>query len=190
MTRAFATRDLKWTPANGEICTAPRWTDVDLPPVIAMRTLKIWRGREMDDEIRHKASAARPAKQFKPKVADCTDLDHDAPVVSDPRVTPPILFEVVDRGPPRLSARPVLRSVLGPFPSILACPAACPVAGVPRKCRLRHLARQQFCIAIFVELIADHGDCVDTCIESCAPQQAGIGNKVPFFLEYEIGKLP
>jgi len=58
----------------------------------------------MDDEIRRKPGAAGLAKQFKPKVADCTDLDHDAPVVSNPRVTPPILFAVVDRGPPRLGA--------------------------------------------------------------------------------------
>jgi hypothetical protein len=41
VTRFFTNRDLKWTPANGEICTAPRWTDVDLPPVIAVRALKL-----------------------------------------------------------------------------------------------------------------------------------------------------
>src|SRR5882757_8515912 len=52
------------------------------------------------------------------------------------------------------------------------------------------LARQQPCLAISVELIADHGDCIDTCIEPCAPQTAGTGKKVPFLREHEIGKLP
>src|SRR6266704_1696628 len=51
-------------------------------------------------------------------------------------------------------------------------------------------ARQQPCLAILVELIAQHGDCIDTCIEPSAPQTAGIGQKVPFLREHEIGKFP
>ena len=52
------------------------------------------------------------------------------------------------------------------------------------------LPRQQPCLAILLELLAQHRDRIDTGIEPRAPQLAGIAQHVPLLLEHEIAELP
>jgi hypothetical protein len=54
----------------------------------------------------------------------------------------------------------------------------------------RRLPRQQLCVTILPDLIAQHRDGIDAGIEPRTAQPAGVGQKVPFLLEHEIGELP
>jgi hypothetical protein len=107
-TRLFATRDICWT-ADGVVHTQHRWTDVELPPTISARALKLGAAVPMDNSVR-KQRLGYAKTSAKPKPLDCVNLDADAPLVSDPRATAPVLshhkataqpmFAPVDRGKP------------------------------------------------------------------------------------------
>jgi hypothetical protein len=54
-TRVFATRDICWT-ADGVVLTQHRWTDVELPPAVAVRALKLGATVPMDSPVRKKTA--------------------------------------------------------------------------------------------------------------------------------------
>jgi hypothetical protein len=95
-TRVFTVRDICWTDAEGKLCTQHRWLDVDLPPVTAVRAIKIGAAVKTDDPIRKKQIGFGKHTELLPEA--CTNLDLDAPVVSDSRVVEPTKFTVVDTG--------------------------------------------------------------------------------------------
>jgi hypothetical protein len=112
-TRVFSTKPVTWTDHGGTRQTAHAWLDLDMPPTVATKALKIAAAVPMNSPVRNtKLGFARTSA--KPKPSDCVNLDADAPLVSDPRATAPVLsqhkpaaqpaaqpmFTPVDRGKP------------------------------------------------------------------------------------------
>jgi hypothetical protein len=96
----FATRNISWTNADGHLRMAKQWTEVVLPPEIADRALRMKCAVPLGDPIWKKQRGYQSMNNLTPD--DCTNLDNNPPAVeSDPRVTEPVKFEIIDRGGPR-----------------------------------------------------------------------------------------
>jgi hypothetical protein len=96
----FATRNISWTKTDGHLRMAKQWVEVTLPPEIADRALLKKCAVPLGDPTWKKQRGYHSMFDLTPE--DCNNLDaNPPPVASDPRVTEPVKFEVVDRGGPR-----------------------------------------------------------------------------------------
>jgi hypothetical protein len=108
-TRVFSTKPVTWTDHDGSRRTEHAWLDLDMPPTVATKALKIAAAVPMNSPVR-KTKLGFAKTSAKPKLSDCINLDADAPLVSDPRATAPVIshhrptaqpmFTPVDRGKP------------------------------------------------------------------------------------------
>ncbi|WP_426433869.1 hypothetical protein [Bradyrhizobium genosp. P] len=99
LARLFAMRDIKFIdPETGFQRVVRRFSDVDLPPDLAERALKLNVGAEVTDPRRRKLLNSWPKH---PDPRQCFDLDAaDAVSTRDPvTVSDSIEFEPIDRGP-------------------------------------------------------------------------------------------
>jgi hypothetical protein len=109
-TRVFSTKPVTWTDHGGTRQTAHAWLDLDMPPEIASRAIRLGAACAMNDP-RRKTKLGFAKNTAKPQPLDCVNLDANAPVISDPRATEPIIsghrkpaepamFTPIDRGKP------------------------------------------------------------------------------------------
>jgi hypothetical protein len=108
-TRIFAVKPVTWTDHDGTRRCEHAWLDLDMPPQIANKAIRIGAACAMNDP-RRKNKLGFAKTSAKPKPSHCVNLDADAPLVSDPRATAPVLshhkptaqpmFAPIDRGKP------------------------------------------------------------------------------------------